>query len=86
MIIQLPVFSGREYIEGDVVYTVETVSYNKKHSILAISAEVFKEDTFIINYTIMPAPIDESQTIHYGESNVIFGVICKWKQHYSYRK
>ncbi len=50
-----------EYIEGDVVYTVEAVSYNKKHSILAISAEVFKEGTFIINYTIMPAPIDESQ-------------------------
>lgn len=58
--IQLPVLV-EEYIEGDIVYTVETVSYNKKHSILAISAEVFKEDTFIINYTIMPAPIDESQ-------------------------
>lgn len=58
--IQLPVLV-EEYIEGDVVYTVETVTYNKKHSILAISAEVFKEDTFIINYTIMPAPIDESQ-------------------------
>ncbi len=28
----------------------------------------------------MPAPIDESQkTIHYGESNVIFWMICKWK-------
>ncbi len=58
--IQLPVLV-EEYVEGDVVYTVETVSYNKKHSILAISAEIFKEDTFIINYTIMPAPIDESQ-------------------------
>ncbi len=58
--IQLPVLV-EEYIEGDVVYTVEAVSYNKKHSILAISAEVFKEGTFIINYTIMPAPIDESQ-------------------------
>lgn len=57
--IQLPVLV-EEYVEGDVVYTVETVSYNKKHSILAISAEIFKEDTFIINYTIMPAPIDES--------------------------
>ncbi|SFC66886.1 ATP-grasp domain-containing protein [Bacillus sp. OV322] len=58
--IQLPVLV-EEYVEGDVVYTVEAVSYNKKHSILAISAEVFKEGTFIINYTIMPAPIDESQ-------------------------
>jgi hypothetical protein len=58
--IQLPVLV-EEYVEGDVVYTVEAVSYNKKHSILAISAEIFKEDTIIINYTIMPAPIDESQ-------------------------
>ena len=58
--IQLPVLV-EEYVEGDVVYTVETVTYNRNHSILAISAEIFKEDTFIINYTIMPAPIDESQ-------------------------
>lgn len=58
--IQLPILV-EEYVEGDIVYTVEAVSYNKKHSILAISAEVFKEDTFLINYTIMPAPIDESQ-------------------------
>jgi predicted ATP-grasp superfamily ATP-dependent carboligase len=58
--IQLPILV-EEYIEGDLVYTVESVSYNKKHSILAISAEIFKEDTFIINYTIMPVPIDESQ-------------------------
>lgn len=58
--IQLPILV-EEYVEGDVVYTVEVVSYNKKHSILAISAEIFKEDTFLINYTIMPAPIDESQ-------------------------
>lgn len=58
--IQLPILV-EEYIEGDLVYTVEAVSYNKKHSILAISAEIFKEDTFIINYTIMPVPIDESQ-------------------------
>jgi len=58
--IQLPILV-EEYVEGDVVYTVEAVSYNKKHSILAISAEIFKENTFLINYTIMPAPIDESQ-------------------------
>lgn len=58
--IQLPILA-EEYVEGDVVYTVEAVSYNKKHSILAISAEIFKADTFLINYTIMPAPIDESQ-------------------------
>ncbi|GAB0167857.1 ATP-grasp domain-containing protein [Lysinibacillus sp. CTST325] len=58
--IQLPVLV-EEYVEGDVVYTVEAISYNKKHSILAVSAEIFKEDTFLINYTIMPAPIDESQ-------------------------
>ncbi|MNY58969.1 hypothetical protein D3C86_1953670 [compost metagenome] len=38
--IQLPILV-EEYIEGDVVYTVEAVSYNKKHSILAISAEIF---------------------------------------------
>lgn len=58
--IQLPILV-EDYVEGDVVYTVEAVSYNKKHSILAISVEIFKEDTFLINYTIMPAPIDESQ-------------------------
>ncbi|MED2790123.1 ATP-grasp domain-containing protein [Bacillus wiedmannii] len=69
--IQLPVLM-EEYIEGDIVYTVETVSYNKKHSILAISAEVFKEDTFIINYTIMPAPIDESQKQFIMEKVMLF--------------
>ncbi|WP_313799037.1 ATP-grasp domain-containing protein [Cytobacillus sp.] len=58
--IQLPILV-EEYVEGDVVYTVEAVSYNKKHSVLAISAEIFKEDTFLINYTMMPAPINESQ-------------------------
>lgn len=58
--IQLPILV-EEYVEGDVVYTVEAVSYNKKHSILAISAEIFKENTFLINYTIMPAPLEESQ-------------------------
>lgn len=58
--IHLPILV-EEYVEGDVVYTVEAVSYNKKHSILAISAEIFKEDTFLINYTIMPAPLEESQ-------------------------
>ncbi|GKU79117.1 ATP-grasp domain-containing protein [Paenibacillus sp. L3-i20] len=58
--IQLPILV-EEYVEGDVVYTVEAVSYNKNHSILAISAEIVKEDTFIINHTIMPAPLDESQ-------------------------
>lgn len=58
--IQLPILV-EEYVEGDVVYTVEAVSYNKKHSILAISAEIFKEDTFLINYTIMPASVEESQ-------------------------
>ncbi|WP_232242740.1 ATP-grasp domain-containing protein [Paenibacillus sp. GSMTC-2017] len=57
--IQLPILV-EEFVEGDIVYTVEAVSYNKKHSILALSAELFKEDTFIINYTIMPAPLDET--------------------------
>ncbi|MGD6892646.1 ATP-grasp domain-containing protein [Bacillus mobilis] len=68
---QLPVLV-EGYIEGDIVYTVETVSYNKKHSILAISAEVFKEDTFIINYTIMPAPLGESQKQLIMEKVILF--------------
>lgn len=83
--IQLPILV-EEYVDGDIVYTVEAVSYNKKHSILALSTEIFKEDTFIINYTIMPAPIDESQKkINHGESNAFFGRHATGRRHYSYR-